>query len=126
MNFYVKFTLDESFSEKIEARGKEDFEYGCFSEGQKQRLDLAILFTWRKIAQMKNSLNCNLLIMDEIADSKLNNEAAEAVWDALRSPEFESSNIYVISHKTTISNRFEKVYDFSMKGNFTQVENRNE
>lgn len=122
MNFYVKFTLDESFSEKIEARGKDDFEYECFSEGEKQRLDLAILFTWRKIAQMKNSLNCNLLVMDEIADSKLNNEAAESVWDVLKSSEFEHSNVFVISHKNTISNKFGSVYYFSMKGNFTQVD----
>ena len=122
MNFYVKFTLDESFSEKIEARGRDDFQYDCFSEGEKQRLDLAILFTWRKIAQMKNSLNCNLLIMDEIADSKLNNEAAECVWDVLKSPEFQKSNVFVISHKTTLNNKFEKVYYFSKKGNFTIVE----
>ena len=123
MNFYVKFTLDENFSEKIEARGREDFEYECFSEGEKQRLDLAILFTWRKIAQMKNSLNCNLLVMDEIADSKLNNEAAESVWDVLKASEFQDSNIFVISHKNTISNKFEEVYYFSKKGNFTQVDN---
>lgn len=126
MNFYVKFTLDENFSEKIEARGREDFEYECFSEGEKQRLDLAILFTWRKIAQMKNSLNCNLLVMDEIADSKLNNEAAESVWDVLKASEFQDSNIFVISHKNTISNKFEEVYYFSKKGNFTQVEDSNE
>lgn len=121
MNFFVKFTLDENFSEKIEARGRDDFEYDCFSEGEKQRLDLAILFTWRKIAQLKNSLNCNLLIMDEIADSKLNEEAAESVWDVLKSPEFNDSNVFVISHKNTISSKFEKVYNFSKKGNFTLV-----
>lgn len=122
MNFHVKFTLDDGFSEKIEARGRDDFEYACFSEGEKQRLDLAILFTWRKIAQLKNSLNCNLLIMDEIADSKLNDEAAEAVWDVLKSSEFNTSNIYVISHKKSIYNAFEVVYSFSKKGNFTQME----
>lgn len=122
MNFYVKFTLNENFAEKIEANGKEDYEYNCFSEGEKQRLDLAILFTWRKIAQMKNSLNCNLIIMDEIADSKLNNSAAEAVWDVLKAEEFNTSNIFVISHKETITNKFESVYYFSKKGNFTQIE----
>ena len=119
MNFFVTFNLDENFKETIKSRGRDDFEYGCFSEGEKQRLDLAILFTWRSIARIKNSLNTNLLIMDEIADSKLNNEAAENVWDVLKSEEFNNSNVFVVSHKNTISDKFDKVYNFSKPGNFS-------
>lgn len=121
MNFFVTFSLDEKFNEQIKSRGRDDFEYNCFSEGEKQRLDLAILFAWRNIAKIKNSLNTNLLIMDEIADSKLNNEAAEGVWEVLKSQEFDESNVFVISHKNTIQDKFQAVYSFKKNGNFSEV-----
>lgn len=122
MNFFVTFTLDENFNESIKTRGRDDFEYACYSEGEKQRLDLAILFTWRAIAKLKNSLYTNLLIMDEIADSKLNDEAAESVWDVLKSDEFKDTTIIVISHKNSIADKFEKVYTFKMVNNFSKVD----
>lgn len=121
MNFFVTFTLDENFNEMIKSRGRDDFEYACFSEGEKQRLDLAILFTWRSIARIKNSLNTNLLIMDEIADSKLNNEAAENVWEVLKAEEFKNSNVFVVSHKNTVADKFERVYQFEKPQNFSSV-----
>lgn len=121
MNFNVQFTFDENFKETIEARGKSDYEYYCFSEGEKQRLDLAILFTWRKIAQLKNSLNTNLLVIDEIADSHLSEGDAESVWKVMKTKEFEKSNIFVISHKNMVYEMFDKVYNFKKVGNFSEI-----
>lgn len=119
MDFFVKFELDESFNEKIKARFRDEFTYASFSEGEKMRIDLAILFTWRQIAKMKNSVNTNLLILDEIFDSSLDVAGTDyflSVMDQMG----ESSNIFVISHKGDVlldkfknNIRFEKHNDFS-------------
>jgi ABC-type hemin transport system ATPase subunit len=119
MDFFVNFELDESFNEKIRARFRDEFTYASFSEGEKMRIDLAILFTWRQIAKMKNSVNTNLLILDEIFDSSLDVAGTDyflSVMDQMG----ENSNIFVISHKGDVlldkfknNIRFEKHNDFS-------------
>ena len=119
MDFFVKFELDESFNETIKSRFRDEFTYASFSEGEKMRIDLAILFTWRQIAKMKNSVNTNLLILDEIFDSSLDVSGTDyflTVMDQLG----ENTNVFVISHKGDIlmdkfknTIRFEKHNDFS-------------
>jgi DNA repair exonuclease SbcCD ATPase subunit len=119
MDFFVKFELDESFNEIIRSRFRDEFTYASFSEGEKMRIDLAILFTWRSIAKMKNSVNTNLLILDEIFDSSLDVAGTDyflSVMDTLG----ENSNVFVISHKGDVlldkfknNIRFEKTNDFS-------------
>ena len=119
MDFFVKFELDESFNEIIKSRFRDEFTYASFSEGEKMRIDLAILFTWRSIAKMKNSVNTNLLILDEIFDSSLDVAGTDyflSVMDTLG----ENSNVFVISHKGDVlldkfknNIRFEKTNDFS-------------
>lgn len=121
MNFFVTFTLDESFSETIRSRGRDDFSYDCFSEGEKQRLDLALLFTWRSISTLKNSINTNLLIMDEIFDSYLDSFATENVIELIKSDMFAKNNIFVISHKNDISDKFDKKLVFTKKNNYSMM-----
>ena len=119
MDFFVKFDLDENFNEVIKSRHRDEFTYASFSEGEKMRIDLAILFTWRQVAKMKNSVNTNLLLLDEIFDSSLDVAGTDyflSVMDKLG----ENSNIFVISHKGDVlldkfknNIRFEKANDFS-------------
>ena len=98
MDFYINFTLDEEFNETVQSPIHEDFSYASFSEGEKQRIDLALLFTWREVARMKNSVNCNLMILDEIFDSSLDSSGTE---EFLKIIQFvvKDANIFVISHK---------------------------
>lgn len=119
MDFYVNFTLDENFDEKIMSRFRDDFSYSSFSEGEKQKIDLALLFTWREIARMKNSVSTNLLILDEVFDSSLDEGGTQELMKILRSLG-NDANIFVISHKGEIlvdkflrTAIFEKVNDFS-------------
>ena len=119
MDFFVKFDLDESFNEKIRSRFRDEFTYASFSEGEKMRIDLAILFTWRQIAKMKNSVNTNLLILDEIFDSSLD-VAGTDYFLSVMNQLGENSNVFVISHKGDVmvdkfknNIRFEKTNDFS-------------
>lgn len=119
MDFFVKFELDESFNEIIRSRFRDEFTYASFSEGEKMRIDLAILFTWRQIAKMKNSVNTNLLILDEIFDSSLD-VAGTDYFLSVMNQLGENSNVYVISHKGDVlldkfknNIRFEKTNDFS-------------
>ena len=121
MDFFVTFSMDEEFNEAIKARGRDDFSYENFSEGEKQRIDLALLFTWRTIARMKNSINTNLLIMDEVFDSYLDNQATENVIQLLDSDMFSHANIFVISHKNTISDKFDQVIRFDKVKNFSKI-----
>ena len=118
MEFYVNFTLDESFEETIKSRYRDEFSYPSFSEGEKMRIDLALLFTWRAIAKMKNSANTNLLILDEIFDSSLDSGGTDEFLKILNT--LGGENVFVISHKqdalvdkfnSTI--RFEKIKNFS-------------
>jgi DNA repair exonuclease SbcCD ATPase subunit len=119
MDFYVTFTIDEEFKESILSRGRDTFSYANFSEGERQRINLALLFTWRAIAKLKNSLNTNLLVMDEIFDSYLDVETTENVLKLLDTEVFTDSNIVVISHKNSIAERFERTLKFRKDGNFS-------
>lgn len=121
MNFFVTFNIDEEFNECIKSRGRDDFAYENFSEGEKQRIDLALLFTWRTIAKMKNSVNTNLLIMDEVLDSYLDQTATENVLQLLNSDMFKDTNVFVISHKETISDKFQKTIRFTKNKNFSNI-----
>jgi DNA repair exonuclease SbcCD ATPase subunit len=119
MDFYVNFTLDEEFNEVIRSRYRDEFSYASFSEGEKQKIDLALLFTWREIAKMKSSLATNLLILDEVFDSSLDTSGTEELLKILKSLD-NSTNTFVISHKGEIltdrfvkSIRFDKFSDFS-------------
>ena len=103
MDFYVSFNLDESFTETIKSRFRDSFNYASFSEGEKQRIDLALLFTWRQIARMKNSASSNLLILDETFDSSLDNDGIENLLKILETLE-EGTNTFIISHKGDNSN----------------------
>jgi len=119
MDFYVNFTLDEEFDEVIKSRYRDEFSYASFSEGEKQKIDLALLFTWREIARMKSSVSTNLLILDEVFDSSLDASGTEELLKILKSLD-SSTNTFVISHKGEIlvdrfvnNIRFDKFNDFS-------------
>tara|TARA_R110002020_G_scaffold18330_1_gene64076 strand:+ start:165 stop:1874 length:1710 start_codon:yes stop_codon:yes gene_type:complete len=105
MDFFVNFTLDENFNETIKSRHRDNFSYYNFSEGEKKRIDLALLFTWRTIAKLKNSVNTNLLIMDEVFDSSLDSEGTEEFFKILYSVP-EDLNIFIISHKDALQDKF--------------------
>ena len=121
MDFYINFTLDEEFNETVQSPIHEDFSYASFSEGEKQRIDLALLFTWREVARMKNSVNCNLMILDEIFDSSLDSSGTE---EFLKIIQFvvKDSNIFVISHKAGLEDRFESVIKFSKIKGFSRID----
>jgi DNA repair exonuclease SbcCD ATPase subunit len=119
MDFYVNFTLDEEFNEVIKSRFRDEFSYASFSEGEKQKIDLALLFTWREVAKMKNSVATNLLLLDEVFDSSLDTEGTNELLKILRSLGDET-NVFVISHKGEIlvdkflrTLKFQKSNDFS-------------
>jgi DNA repair exonuclease SbcCD ATPase subunit len=119
MDFYVNFTLDEEFNEIIKSRYRDEFSYASFSEGEKQKIDLALLFTWREIARMKSSVSTNLLILDEVFDSSLDTSGTEELMKILKNLDC-STNTFVISHKGEIlidkfekNIRFDKISDFS-------------
>ena len=118
LEFQVKFELDEQFNETIKSRYRDVFGYANFSEGEKMRIDLALLFTWRQIAKMKNSTNTNLLILDEIFDSSLDYNGTDEFLKILNT--LSNENVFIISHKSDLSVdkfdnliRFEKVQNFS-------------
>lgn len=120
MDFYINFTLDEEFNETIQSPIHEDFSYSSFSEGEKQRIDLALLFTWREVAKFKNSTNTNLLIMDEVFDSSLDGYGTEEFLKIIRYV-ITDANIFVISHKTGLEDKFESVIRFEKKKNFSYM-----
>ena len=121
MEFYINFQLDEEFTETIESPIHEDFSYQSFSEGEKMRIDLALLFTWREIARMKNSVNTNLLIMDEVFDSSLDGLGTEDFLKIIRFV-IKDANIFVISHKEGLEDKFDNVIKFEKQGNFSRIE----
>ena len=119
MDFFINFTLDEEFNEVLKSRFRDEFSYASFSEGEKQKIDLALLFTWREVARMKNSAATNLLILDEVFDSSLDADSTAALL-AILGNLGKTTNIFVISHKGDIliekfpkTLRFEKINDFS-------------
>ena len=121
MDFFVNFNLNESFEETIKSRHRDEFSYASFSEGEKMRIDLALLFTWRQIAKMKNSVNTNLLILDEVFDSSLDGVGTEEFLKLLNSLD-TNTNVFVISHKgDQLFDKFRSVIKFEKKNNFSQV-----
>jgi len=119
MGANYSFHLDESFNEVIKSRYRDTFSYASFSEGEKMRIDLALMFTWREIAKLKNSVNTNLLIMDEVGDSSLDAEATDVLWDILGG--LENTNVFVISHKGQNGDRFKSLIEFTKDGNFSKI-----
>jgi len=120
MDFYINFTLDQEFNETVQSPIHEDFSYSSFSEGEKQRIDLALLFTWREVARLKNSVNCNLMILDEIFDSSLDSTGTEEFLKIIRYV-IKDANIFVISHKTGLEDKFESVLRFEKVKGFSHM-----
>ena len=120
MEFYVNFTLDENFSETIKSRYRDEFTYESFSEGEKMRIDLALLFTWRAIAKMKNSTNTNLLMLDEIFDSSLDSTGTDEFLKILNT--LGGENVIVIRNKQdALSDKFKSTIKFEKTKNFSHV-----
>jgi DNA repair exonuclease SbcCD ATPase subunit len=121
MDFFVNFNLNENFEETIKSRHRDVFSYASFSEGEKMRIDLALLFTWRQIAKLKNSTNTNLLILDEVFDSSLDGVGTEEFMKLLNTLD-NNTNVFVISHKgDQLFDKFRSVIRFEKKNNFSQV-----
>lgn len=121
MDFFVQFELDENFNEIIKSRYRDDFSYGSFSEGEKLRIDLALLFTWRAVAKMRNSVSTNILIMDEIMDSSLDTSGTEEFLKIITDIASDS-NIFIISHKgDAIIDKFDRVVQFEKHKNFSRI-----
>ena len=121
LDFFVHFHLDESFQEVIRSRHRDEFTYDSFSEGEKQRIDLALLFTWRQVAKMKNSVSTNLLLLDETFDSSLDHDGVENLLKILYTLG-EDTNVFVISHKGDIlDGKFDSKIEFTKEKNFSQM-----
>ena len=121
MDFFVSFNLDENFNETIKSRHRDEFTYDSFSEGEKMRIDLALLFTWRTIAKMKNSINTNLLILDEVFDSSLDANGTEEFLSIINNLGGKQ-NVFIISHKgDTLNDKFRKILKFEKYKNFSRI-----
>jgi chromosome segregation ATPase len=121
MDFFVNFNINENFEETIKSRHRDEFSYANFSEGEKMRIDLALLFTWRQIAKMKNSTNTNLLILDEVFDSSLDTVGTEEFLKLIHEMGVDT-NVFVISHKgDQLFDKFRSVIKFEKKGNFSRI-----
>ena len=121
MDFFVHFQLDEEFNETVKSRFRDTFDYNSFSEGEKMRIDLALLFTWRQIAKMKNSVNTNLLILDEIFDSSLDGQGTDDFFKIIKT--LERENIFIISHKGDIMfDKFTNIIKYEKYKNFTRLQ----
>jgi DNA repair exonuclease SbcCD ATPase subunit len=121
MDFYVNFTLDENFEEIIKSRYRDVFSYDSFSEGEKARIDIALLLTWRSIAKLKNSVDTNLLILDEIFDSSLDQQGGMDLSWILRNFD-ENSNVYVISHRENLDGKFDRTLTAVKEKNFSVIQ----
>lgn len=122
MDFFVNFNLNENFEETIKSRHRDEFSYASFSEGEKMRIDLALLFTWRQVAKIKNSTNTNLLILDEVFDSSLDTVGTEEFLKLLNEMD-NNTNVFVISHKgDQLFDKFRSVIKFTKKNNFSVIE----
>jgi ABC-type glutathione transport system ATPase component len=120
LDFFVNFNLDESFKETIKSRHRDEFSYASFSEGEKQRIDMALLLTWRAVAKLKNSTNTNLLILDEVFDSSLDVNGTEYLMNILQM--LEDVNLFVISHKgDVLQDKFRNVVRFEKIKNFSRI-----
>lgn len=122
MDFFVQFHLSEAFEETIKSRHRDIFTYDSFSEGEKRKIDLALLFAWRKIAAIKNSLSCNLLVFDEVLDGSLDDYATESFLNILKTMD-NNTNVYVISHKSKelLQDKFQQHISFAKKNNFSRI-----
>ena len=121
MDFFVSFHLDEEFKEEVKSRHRDTFDYNSFSEGEKMRIDLALVFTWRAIAKMKNSANTNLMVLDEIFDSSLDGQGTDDFFKIVR--KMEKENIFIISHKGDILfDKFTNIIKFEKEHNFTRLQ----
>jgi energy-coupling factor transporter ATP-binding protein EcfA2 len=121
MDFFVNFNIDEEFKETIKSRHRDDFSYENFSEGEKKRIDLALLFTWRSVAKLKNSVNTNLLIFDEVFDGSLDINGTEEFMKLINMFA-DNTNIFVITHKTDqMVDKFKHTIRFGKVKNFSQV-----
>ena len=120
MDFYINFQLDEEFNESIKSPLHENFSYASFSEGEKMRVDLSLLFTWREVARIKNSVNTNLLIMDEVFDSSLDGFGTDEFLKIIRYI-IKDANIFVISHKSDLNDKFENVLKFEKVKGFSKL-----
>ena len=121
LNFYINFQLDEAFNETIKSRGRDAFQYGSFSEGEKLRIDLALLFTWREVARLKSSVATNLLVLDEIFDSSLDSSGVEDFLGILNSLG-DDTHAFVISHKgDQILDKFGRVIALEKEQNFSKI-----
>jgi hypothetical protein len=121
MDFFVSFELNEEFNETIKSRYRDNFTYASFSEGEKQKIDLALLFTWRSIAKLRNSINTNLLIMDEVFDSSLDQNSTDYLFNIINDVA-KDNNIFIISHKEHMNEKFSNVVKFVKNKNFSQMQ----
>jgi len=119
LDFFVMFNLDENFNEIIKSRYRDEFSYESFSEGEKQRIDLALLFTFREIARIKNSASINLLLMDETLDQSLDSTGIDSFFTMLY--DLKASNVFVISHRDNIQDKFKASVKLTKKNNFTVI-----
>lgn len=121
MDFFVQFELDENFNETIRSRFRDVFSYGSFSEGEKLRIDLALLFTWRSVAKLRNSVSTNLLIMDEIMDRSLDTTGTEEFLKIINDLTGDT-NVFIISHKgDQLYEKFDSVIKFEKTKNFSRI-----
>ena len=121
MDFFVNFELNENFEEKIKSRFRDEFSYASFSEGEKMRIDLALLFTWRSIAKLRNSTSTNLLIMDEVFDSSLDGAGTEEFMKILNNLT-QDTNTFIISHKgDQLADKFTNILKFEKHKNFSRM-----
>jgi len=120
MDFYINFTLDEEFNESVKSPVYEDFSYSSFSEGEKSRINLALLFAWREVAKLKNSVSCNLIIFDEVFDSSLDGSGTEEFLKIIRYV-ISDANIFVISHKSGLEDKFGSVIRVEKRKNFSYI-----
>ena len=121
MDFFVSFELDENFNETIKSRYRDNFTYASFSEGEKQKIDLALLFTWRAVAKLRNSINTNLLIMDEVFDSSLDQNATDYLMNIIYDVA-KNNNVFIISHKEHMNEKFTNVLKFVKYKNFSKIQ----
>lgn len=123
MNFFVNFHLDDEFNETIKSRHRDVFTYASFSEGEKRKIDLALLFAWRAMAEIKNSLSTNLLILDEVLDGSLDDTSTEAFLEIVNGMRGQGVNVFVISHKSkeVLQDKFERHVQMSKVGNFSKM-----
>ena len=121
LDFYVSFELDENFMETIKSRFRDEFSYASFSEGEKMRIDLSLLFAWRQIAKMKNSTNTNLLLLDETFDSSLDEDGVDNLMKILLTLE-DGTNTFIISHKPDmLEGKLKDKLVFTKRNNFSEI-----